>query len=191
MTYQHKVVTSVLTLSIIGYLLYWFLPNDEKTYINIVSIIGFIFSILGLLIAFFQIASVKQIAEDTHEEVTKHIILNNKLLMISDLSSKAAMVNEIQSYLRDNKIEICILRMKDLKISLNSIKNQEQYSTLFAKKKFNDVFLTFNIDLNNIHDLYLNEKYKIDKPLIIKNLEELSTLLLSVEVKLKSPNYDK
>jgi phosphate/sulfate permease len=166
------------------------LPTNDRTMINIIGIVGFILSILGLAIAYIQIMSVKNIAEQTRNQVIAIIELSNDMLMISDLSRKAAMVDEIQRYLKDNKIELCILRMKDLKIILNSLKNHEQYNSLFKKNKFNLVFQTFNINLDNCQQHNLNEKSKINKISIIQNLEELSTLLMSVEVKLKNISHD-
>jgi hypothetical protein len=153
--------------------------------INVIGIIGFMLSILGLIIAYIQILSVKQITQITQQKVEDGIQLNNDILMISDLSRKAAIVDEIQGYLKDDKIDMCILRMKDLKLILNSLRYQSQYSQLFSKKQFSNAFQSFNIDLNNFQTAHLNNR--IDKEIVLRNLEELSTLLLSVEVKLKTP----
>ena len=163
----------------------WLLPAKDRTMINVIGIIGFMLSILGLIIAYIQILSVKQITQITQQKVEDGIQLNNDILMISDLSRKAAIVDEIQGYLKDDKIDMCILRMKDLKLILNSLRYQSQYSQLFSKKQFSNAFQSFNIDLNNFQTAHLNNR--IDKEIVLRNLEELSTLLLSVEVKLKTP----
>jgi len=166
------------------------LPDKDRSFINILSIIGFLLSILGVLIAYFQILSIKEITIETQKQINENIRLNNNFLMLSDLSRKAAMVDEIQGYLKDGKIEMCILRMKDLKIILNSLRNQDYYNSLVSKKEFRDVFQNFNIDLDNFHKHQINNKNKINKEIIIRNLEGLSTLFLGVEAKLKTQNND-
>jgi len=189
-SFRNSVIVYALSSAIVIWFMSLFLDSSEKTYINVLGIGGFVTQILGLIIAYFQIASVKEVADQTKTQVIDSIALNNTVLMISDLSRKAAIVDEIQGYLRDNKIEICILRMKDLKIILSSLKNQERYHRLFIKKNFNEIFATFNIDLDNFQRHFLNEKHKIDKGQILTNLEQLSTLLLAVEIKLKSPDHE-
>lgn len=186
MNYRYKVWLSIGIAIILFFIFYFILPSTERTFINIITIIGLLISVLGITIAYFQILSIKAISQKTQFEVTNSIRLNNNLLMLSDLSRKAAMVDEIQAFLREDKIELCILRMKDLKIILNSLKNQEYYSALFTKKEFKTVFEDFNIDLDNFQRHHLNIKNKLDKGKIITNLESLSTLMLSLEIKLKN-----
>ncbi|MGI4729788.1 MAG: hypothetical protein ACRYGB_14530 [Janthinobacterium lividum] len=168
---------------------YSLLPTKDKTFINVLSIIGFLLSLLGIVIAYLQILSIKQIAVDTQNEIKENIRLSNNLFMLSDISRKVAMVNEIQGYfLRDENVELCILRMTDLKVILNSIKNQEHYRTLITKRNFLDIFQNFNLDLNNLNKHIINNpRNKIDKIVISEHLEEMSTLFLSVETKLKNP----
>lgn len=190
MSDRNKIWVSILVSIILFIILFILLPNHDKTLINIFGILGLILSLLGIVIAYLQILSVKEIAKQTKDKVSDSILLNNTILMISDLSRKTLIIDEIQRYLKDNKIELCILRMKDLKLILNSLKSQEQYNYLFRKSKFNEVFQTFNIDLDNCHRHHLNDKSKINKESIIKNLEELSTILLTVEIKLKNITYD-
>lgn len=190
MNYRQRTIFIVVFSFFIFIILVLCLGETQRSFINILSLFGTTLSLMGIVIAYFQILSVKQIALDTSTKVNENIILNNRIIMLSDLSRKAAMVDEIQGYLRDDKIEMCILRMKDLKVILNNLRNQEQYNILVSKKEFKNVFENFNIDLNNFQSFQLNPKLKIDKSIISRNLEELSTIFLSVEVKLKITNYD-
>ncbi len=185
MNYRIKVGVSIFIAVILFIIFFFILPQNQRSFINILSIIGFLLSVLGITIAYFQILSIKAITKQTQIEVIHNIRLNNNILMLSDLSRKAAMVNEIQGFLREGKIEICIIRMQDLKIILNSLKNQEYYSTLFSKKDFKTVFEDFNIDLDNFQKHFINQS-QLDKSKIITNLEKLSTLLLGLEIKLKN-----
>lgn len=110
--------------------------------------------------------------------------------MLADLSRKVAIIDEIQGFLKSDRIDMCILRMKDLKIVLNSLRNQEVYYNLFSKQEFKTAFEDFNIDLDNFQKSTLNEKFKLNKGKILINLEALSTMLLTAETKLKSYDYD-
>jgi hypothetical protein len=184
--YKQNIRISIAISAVLFLLFYFILPDSQRIFINILSISGFLISVLGITIAYFQILSIKDISNHTQQKVLENIRLNNNILMLSDLSRKVAMIDEIQVFLREDKIELCIIRMKDLKIILNSLRNQEYYSVLFSKKEFKAVFEDFNIDLDNFQRHQLNVKYKLDKAKIITNLEALSTVLLSLEIKLKN-----
>lgn len=186
MTYRFKVFVSAFVSGAVFIILFLLLPSNDRNYINVLTILGILLSLLGLVIAYFQLVSVKQIALETKQKVKDSITLNNNILMISDLSRKVAMVSEIQGYLRDGKIELCILRMNDLKIVLISLRNQNQYSTLVSKATFRKVFDSFSIDLYNFQRHSVDNS-AIDLTVVMKNLNELSTLFLSVEIKLKTP----
>lgn len=95
------------------------------------------------------------------------------------------MIAEIQGFIRNNKIEMCVLRMKDLKLLLSDLNTYKQFSSHVNKKEFSLSYADFHIDLENFHKSLINEKNKIDKERINSNLEKLSTLLLDVEFKLK------
>ncbi|WP_431294604.1 hypothetical protein [Pedobacter sp. P26] len=174
------VVTTIVLVSSV-----YFLPSKERTYINYLSIVGLILGILGLAISYLQILSVKQITLAIKNEVTESLNRNKSVLLISDISKKVSMIAEIQSFIRNNKIEMCVLRMKDLKLLLSDLNTYKQFSSLVNKKEFNSSYADFHIDLENFHKSLLNEKNKIDKEKINSNLEKLSTLLLDVEFKLK------
>jgi len=190
LNYRQKIF-SVIGISLsTTVILFFFLSPEERSFLNVLGIIGFILSVLGIIIAYIQILSIKQISLETQRKVNENLVLNNNIIMLSDLSRKVAMIDEIQGYLRDDKIEMCILRMRDLKVILNSLRNQEHYTSLVSKKEFKNVFENFNIDLDNFQTFQLKPKGKIDKSIISRNLETLSTIFLSVEVKLKITNYD-
>jgi hypothetical protein len=189
-TYRNKIWLSGSIAVAIFFILFFLLNPNERTLLNILAIVGFLLSALAIVIAYFQILSIKQIALNTQDEIRENIRLTNNILMISDLSSKVKIVDEIQGYLRDDKIDLCILRMKDLKVILNTIKNLNYYSALTNKKEFNAVFGIFNNDLAAFQSYMVNNKKKVNKEVILGNLEGLSTVLQSVEIKLKNQNHD-
>jgi len=189
-SYRNKIVFATAILIIVLLSLIFFLGSADRTFINIIGIAGFLLSILGILIAYVQVISIKDISLETQKKVVENIKFYNDILMLSDLARKAAMADEIQGYLKDDKIEMCILRMKDLKVILGNIKNQEFYSTLVSKREFKTVFDNFHHDLDNFQSHNLSIRNKLNKELIIKHLEDMSTMFLNVEVKLKNQNND-
>lgn len=186
MTNRNKIwFISILTTAIVLTSSIYFLPSKERNYINYLSILGLILGILGLVISYLQILSIKEITLTIKKEVTESLNRNKSVLLISDISKKVSIITEIQSFIRNNKIEMCVLRMKDLKLLLSDLNTYKQFSTLVNKKEFNNSYADFHIDLENFHKSLINDKNKIDKEKINSNLEKLSTLLLDVEFKLK------
>jgi hypothetical protein len=152
------------------FILLYYIPTKDRTLINLISVFGFLLSILGIVIAYVQILSIKDISNltqaiaketeervrEAHERVKESFANSAKIILVSDLSRNAAMINEIQGYLIDKKIEMSILRMKDLKIILISLRNQPKYSGLFRRAEFTSAFDNFHINLDNLQKHHFN-----------------------------------
>lgn len=110
------------------------LPENERTAINNLCVVGFLVSILGIVIAYFQIMSVKEITKYTQAKLHENMVAHSNLHMISDLSGKGAMINEIQGYLKEENINMSAIRMKDLKVFLVALQNQPRYKFISEKK---------------------------------------------------------
>lgn len=198
MSHRYKILFFALGCAVCYCILFYYIPVRDRTLINLIGVVGFLLSILGIAIAYVQILSIKDISnltqatvketeekvKETHERLKETFANSAKVLMVSDLSRKAAMINEIQGYLTEKKIEMSILRMKDLKAILISLKNQPKYSGLFKKEEFTSALDNFHINLDNLQKHHFN-KTKIDLYKINKDMEVLSTLFLSVEHNLK------
>lgn len=202
MTDRYKVLFAVVVSIVFYCIIYYNLPGKDKTLINVLGIIGFLLSILGIVIAYIQILSVKKISKITQEKVKEtqdrleerirdiqkrvqeNMAAHSNLHMISDLSAKGAMINEIQAYLRNTNIEMCVIRMKDLKVVLISLRSQTRYSNLVKKADFITAFDNFHINLDNLQKHHFRAG-KIDFVKVNKDLEDLSGIFLSVEQNLK------
>lgn len=184
-------ISFIIFLSLgLGALCFFNLRAEERTVLNVLGILGFTLSFIGVVIAYFQILSIKKITIETQNKVNASLALNSKILMISDLSRKVAMVDEIQGYLRADKIELCLLRMKDLKSLLNSLSNQKQYSSLVSQREFNNIRNRFMVDLINLQNQSFEKGNELDRAKIHENLEGLSTAFSNVEIALKTSNHD-
>ena len=161
------------------------LPERERSFINYLGIIGFVMSILGLLIAYIQIMSLKEMTKTIQQEVQLNLQRQKSVHLISDISGKVVIIGEIQSFIRQDKMELCILRMNDLKRLLIDLKHNNEF-TKVARKDFNEAIENHNIDLTNMNRFLLNNKNKLNREDISKNLEVLSEILIGVETKLKT-----
>lgn len=198
MSHRYKILFSTLGCVVCYCILLYYIPTKDRTLINLISVVGFLLSILGIAIAYVQILSIKDISnltqatvketeervKDTNERIKESFANSAKVILVSDLSRKAAMINEIQGYLIDKKIEMSILRMKDLKAILISLRNQPKYSGLFKREEFTSAFDNFHINLDNLQKHHFNNT-KIDLYKINKDMEVLSTLFLNVEHNIK------
>lgn len=178
------------------------LPEKDRTLLNNLGVIGFLLSILGIAMAYFQVMSVKEIAEhtkfqvketqerleeklrETQERLHENMVTHSNLHMISDLSGKGAMIGEIQGYLRDENIKMSAIRMKDLKVVLIALQSQSRYSALAKKEEFKTALSSFHINLDNLQRQHFRPG-KINLGQINKDLEDLSGVFLSVEHNLK------
>ncbi|HTM99997.1 MAG TPA: hypothetical protein VL088_14675 [Pedobacter sp.] len=122
--------------------------------------------------------------KDMQDKLDENLTVHSNLHMISDLSSKGAMINEIQGYLKVENINMSAIRMKDLKVVLISLKSQPRYSAMVKKGDFITAFDNFNINLDNLQKHHFRPG-KIDLVKINKDLEDLSGIFLSVEHNLK------
>jgi len=127
----------------------------------------------------------EQKIRETHEKIKENITIHSNLHMISDLSAKGAMINEIQGYLREDNIKMSAIRMKDLKVVLIDLQSQPRYSALTKKEDFKSAVGNFHVNLDNLQKQHFRNG-KIDLGKINKDLEDLSSIFLSVEHKLKT-----
>ena len=209
----YKVLFSVLVSIVLYCVIFYYLPVPDRTLINLLGVVGFLLSILGLAISYIQIMSALESSELAQKEVSEaqerfeekiqlmqenfevkinamqeklneSMVTHSNLHMIADLSSKGAMIGEIQGYLRDNNIKMSAIRMRDLKALLMALQNQSRYSTLAKKEEFKAALVNFHINLDNLQRQHFRAG-KIDLGKINQDLEALSGVFLSVEHNLK------
>lgn len=162
------------------------LNNTEKTLPNYATIIGTVCSLIGFIIAYINIVSLKESTELTALKIEETLKKVNQLNSVSELSKAIKTNQEIQNYIRNDKVELAHLRTLDLKYMLLNFNNNQQLKELIQHKNYQELVVEFGIDLNSINDYLLTPKRKVDFSKIIKNLEELSTFLTQFETKLKS-----
>lgn len=168
----------------------FYLKVTDKNLLNYFSFSGTYTSVFGIIIAYAQIISVRETAEKTEIEVRNSNKKIMNILQVSDLAKAIKLVQEIQNYLYSEKIEIAILRLKDLKSILILIKHNSELEKLSNKKAYRDSLNDVGINLNNLSQLHLGVKKGVSIDKIISDLEIIENLLGEFEGHLKFGNYD-
>ena len=171
--------------SILVFVLYFNLPDTQKSTLNAISLFGTYASVFGLAVAGYQIFLIKGISETTEQEVKNTHKRINQIISIADLSKANKIVQEIQHFIGTEKHELCLLRMRDLKEIIIQSKYSSNLSTLTETDEYNEIIQKLSIDLNNISDFSRSNK-KVNFGIINENLEHISTIILNYESNIKS-----
>lgn len=161
-----------LTLAIVFIIL---LKEIDRTLINILSIIGTIASLVGLGINYIQLREVKNISEANNKVIKETKESINYVLLLSDSGSVSHLIGDVQGYLREDKLELALVKMKDLKKYLISFKHLEKFKKNNSNSKISSNLTNLSTHINNISD-NLSIKatnIKIDISTINRDLEIL------------------
>lgn len=162
------------------------IPEKDFSIINAVGVIASVFTLVGFYITIKQIQSVKEIAIYTEGLVNKKLNGYNRIIFVSEVSSKISIVSDVKSYLRNNNLEMCVFRMEDIKRVLAGLRsNAHALGLELDAKEFGTINRNFTIDMINIQKKLLDENYNINSVKIIENMENLSQFLLNIEGSLK------
>lgn len=171
------------TIAIFG--LFYFLDSKDKTLVNFFTLYGTFASLFGLWLAYMQILSLKISNDATKKAVDKSLNRINQVLSVSELSKANKIIQEIQTSNINNKHELSLLRMKDLKHILIQIKFNSELNIYTETSTYNKNITDLSIDISNLNDFILGTKRGINFSKLNSNLEELSTTLSEFENKLK------
>lgn len=164
---------------------YYNLNDKDKNIINFISLFGTFLSVFGLVLAYLQLESIKQINQKTQEEVKNSMERINDILSVSELSKSIKIIQEIQNYLHNQKSELSLIRMKDLKQVLIQVKHNNNLTEFTSREDYEKSIVDLSIDINNISDCIFKPNRIVNFSKINSNLEELSTRLSDFENKLK------
>lgn len=186
--------TSTYILSIIGVvislLLAMKLQKEGKGIYEIVSVVGSVASLFGLIIAILQISSLKKIAEETNRAVeeTKAELIQS--ISISDVSKAIKLIEQIQMYAGNKKFEAAHLRLQDLRILLIQFKGNAQSVRLNDKGKYDDLLADLGIHISNLYNTIFMKEKSINIVVLNQTLEDVAAILASLENELKFSRGD-
>jgi hypothetical protein len=114
------------------------------------NVSGTFASLTGLVIVFFQIKQVKNVAQATKEASEKTRARITELIFVMEIPKAQRLVVEIQNYNRQKKFEISLLRMQDLRYHLLQIKNNVNFSEFIKLQDYVDFVTDISIEINNV-----------------------------------------
>ncbi|HWZ22024.1 MAG TPA: hypothetical protein VNW06_05185 [Cytophagaceae bacterium] len=180
-------IIGILFITVIFYQL----PKNDKTTLVYISLFGSFLSLFGLILAYYQILSLKQLSIKTEKAVTISNQRLQKVLSISELSKSKKLVEEIQHFLHSDNFSGALIRLTDLKETLIQTKYNESLEKFTLLKAYKTILTNTAIDINSINSSIIKKSCdKIDKALIINNLEITKSKLIEFENELKFKDHD-
>ena len=174
-----------------GLLYFVFFDQKDQNMINGITVLGTYLSLLGIVISYFQIKSVKDINEKTKTAIEKSLQRLNQLVVVADLSKAIKIIDEIQQYIVHEYYQIALIRMKDLKSILIQAKHNEEANKLIEYESFCINLNELIVDIKNMHEFTTGyKKTSLNFSKIANHLEDLSTTLTAFEHKLKNIKND-
>ncbi len=157
------------------------LKTEEKTILNYASILGTSLSLSGLVLAYFQIMSIKQANRHAISAVESSLAKINQILSVSDISKCIKNIDEIQNYIIAKNIPLALLRMKDIRGVIIGVKHNEKLKHITNKKEYTSLLTTFEIDTDNINGYIDDPSRNINFVKITNNLDKLAIKLTEIE----------
>lgn len=154
-----------------------------------ISTIGSIASLYGIYVAYLQIKSVGEIAEETQTAVNSKLSELNNHLTLADLSRIHSMGKETQAFMLYSKYEVALIRMRDFKEELVQLKQNENLFNEDQLNKLNSSVRNLGIDIANLNTNY-KRKDQISNETIHEHLDDALCLLAEIEGILKYKKYD-
>ena len=191
MNYRFLTISVIVIAILLTLVVLLKIPDEQVNLLNLISVIGTIASLLGLILAYIQILSIKDTAIRTREAVEESITRVNEILSISELSKGIKNIGLAQNSIKNRKYDHAEILMKELKGLLIQAKHVRELSNKTSTTEFQGLLMNLGIDLNNLRQLESNDGIEIDHFKILSNLDEVSSVLIDLENKLKFKNYER
>lgn len=146
--------------------------------LNVLSVIGVYFTILGIAYTFKQVVSVS-------EEVNKKMTEVNQFLIYSDINSTAKLAGDCLNDFHQEHAELAIYRLGELKSHLVFIKNNRVINSEDFKARLSDLAVDLKIDLNNINNNRVDFYEKVKMRVVYEHLGEIRHILEEIASELK------
>lgn len=176
----------IIGLLLTAYIVAFKITSEEKTLLNILSIVGTMASFFGLTIAFIQIIALKEISVVTQTTITD---TKNKILLgisISDVTEAMKMISEIDNYLGNQKLEIARSKIIDLREKLIQFKSSEEFKQIVQDSKIKEIIDLLNNHVSSLHNVIFSEdEIKYDPGDINNQLQNIATYLSDFKNKIK------
>ncbi|WP_289731409.1 hypothetical protein [uncultured Alistipes sp.] len=158
-------------------------PDYQKNIFNLSTLIGGYISAYGLFVAILQIFALQAITQSTQTAVKETKEKVEQILSISDLAKIVANIRFIEECINSDKYELAKLRLCDVKDFMTRVEFIKRIE--FDREVFGRLKKRVEIGLSNL-DKQINNKGKLDKIIFCQDMEEVATILSTLENQLKS-----
>jgi len=188
-----KSIIKAIWISLLGLLagglILLLLDREKRDVLAYVSIFGTMASLVGLILAYIQILSLRDSSDQIKKEVKKTIDRVDNIVSVSDLSKTKALIEDIQTYLRSKNFYGAIIRLGDLKEALVSAKYTFGLEKIQKTTDYRQCVMNTGIDISTINDFLIKKETEPDVTLIMKNLEKTKQLLVDYNNIIKKQSY--
>lgn len=184
-----KAIVIIITGLIIGSLILIFVSREKRDLLAYVAVFGTIASIVGLILAYIQIMSIRETSDQIKSEVDKTINRVDVIVSISDISKTKTLIEDIQTYLRSKNFYGAIIRMSDLKEALVSAKYLRGLEEIPKPGVYNRCIINTGIAINSINDYLVRKESEPDVATIMQHLEITKQLLVDYNNIIKKHSY--
>lgn len=148
----------------------------------IISIVGSVASLTGIIVAIWHIKSLKSQTTAVSEALSDAREDMSNLTIFAEINKHSQFINEIEQYIRDSKFCEALITYKDLKekltVLLGYIKNKKGYSEEYRELKY--LVDSAGGDIKTINSIVINAQSTLnilDKESVVDNLERIKTFL--------------
>lgn len=168
--------------------------SQNNTISKWASIIGTEATIIGLALTLVQLKAVKDTAEATNVEVANAVRRSQDrirdVLSVSDFTSTLRIIDIIDSYIKDNKFELAVSKLKEVQKTLIIVRSTDDFVKNIDKKvDLSDIINSLNLDINNLFE-NIDTPKNIQKSEIWPRLRIISDIIISIESYLKNKSYE-
>ena len=156
----------------------------SQNIINTISIIGSLASVIGIIITYRQVLDTRQATQATNKAVMDAMKDVQRTLTIVEVAHHLAIISQIQTAIIDNKFELALKIMRDLRTSIIEVKETPLLLDTDHYIQLNGHITTLINDINNVHET-LQKPDKLNKTVVIKHFDELSAQLAEIQAKFK------
>lgn len=171
---------SILILILGTLLAFWLGFFDKHKEGELVALIDVILTSIALVIAILEIIVIKNVTDEINKSVEETKAKFASILSLSDISRSTKTIEEIQSYLGNDKVEMAYLRLKDLRKVIIESQIRTLFNLLDDQKKIDICCAKVYSDIDDLHSKIYHGK-TIDTNAVSKNLEKLSLTFTTLE----------
>ena len=168
---------TLIWLGVSSFIFFVAIPSDQRTWVNGTSILGSTGSIVGLIIAIYQL-------QDLELKTLRRV---NHNYGISNASSSTILITMIQGYLNKRNFEMALLRMKELTAIINTFELNHTEIVESYGDQYRNSILGLNTDIISLNQIVTNEirEEEIKVSNIVSNLDQVSLYISRLSIQLK------